>query len=59
MRDFSSRGFGYQPGSPNYVEGEPSQYPLTAINYRRKCLDDGFACISNPNTGDLNELGRA
>jgi hypothetical protein len=47
-----------QPGTPNYVEGEPPTYPLVAINYREKCLNDGFARIGFPNTGDLNELGR-
>ena len=47
-----------QPGTPNYVEGEPPQYPLIQINYREKCLNDGFARIGYPNTGDLNDLGR-
>ncbi len=47
-----------QPGSLNYVEGEPPKYPLVEINYREKCLNDGFARIGYPNTGDLNELGR-
>lgn len=47
-----------QPGTPNYVEGEPPQYPLVKINYRVKCLEDGFARIGYPNTGDLNERGR-
>ena len=47
-----------QPGNPNYVEGEPPKYPLVEINYREKCLNDGFARIGYPNTGDLNEPGR-
>ncbi len=47
-----------QPGTPNYVEGEPPTYPLVAINYREKCLNEGFARIGYPNTGDLNDLGR-
>jgi hypothetical protein len=48
-----------EPGTPNYVEGEPPKFPLTIINYRGQCLEDGFARIGYPNTGDLNELGRA
>lgn len=47
-----------QPGTPNYVEGEPPTYPLVQINYREKCLIEGFARIGYPNTGDLNELSR-
>ena len=47
-----------QPGTPNYVEGEPPLYPLVEINSREKCLTEGFARIGYPNTGDLNELGR-
>jgi hypothetical protein len=46
-----------QLGTPNYFEGEPPQYPLVKINYRLKCLTDGFARIGYPNTGDLKDLG--
>jgi hypothetical protein len=46
-----------QPGTPNYVEGEPPQYPLVQINYRQKCIREGFARIGYPNTGDLRQLG--
>jgi len=46
-----------KPVTPNYVDGEPPTYPLVAINYREKCLNDGFARIGYPNTGDLKELG--
>jgi hypothetical protein len=42
-----------QPRTHNYVHGEPPIYPRTAINYREKCLRDGFARIGYPNTGDL------
>ena len=48
-----------QPSSPNYVKGEPPLYPKNEINYRIKCLNEGFARIGYPNTGnlDLNEFG--
>jgi hypothetical protein len=46
-----------EPGSSNYVAGEPPKFPLNLINYREKCLNEGFARIGYPNTGDLNELG--
>jgi hypothetical protein len=47
-----------EPGTSNYVEGEPPKFPLTLINYREKCLFDGFARIGYPNTGDLMDIGR-
>ncbi|HYE67302.1 MAG TPA: hypothetical protein VEA58_01750 [Anaerovoracaceae bacterium] len=43
-----------EPGTPNYVVDEPPLFPNTWINYREKCLSDGFARIGYPNTGNLN-----
>lgn len=42
---------------PNYVPGEPPEYPETKHNYRAKCLSEGFARIGWPNTGDLHQPG--
>lgn len=44
------------PYSPDYVPGEPPEYPKTYYNYREKCLEEGFARIGWPNTGDLREI---
>jgi hypothetical protein len=41
------------PKSLDYVAGEPPKYPKKEYNYRLKCLDEGFARIGWPNTGNL------
>jgi hypothetical protein len=46
-----------QPSTPNYVPGEPPDYPVTKFDYRGKCLAEGFARIGWPNTGDLRNMG--
>jgi hypothetical protein len=43
------------PYSPDFVPGEPPTYPKTAYDYREKSLEEGFARIGWPNTGDLRE----
>jgi hypothetical protein len=47
-----------QPNTPNYVEGEPPDYPSVKICYRKECLNKGFARIGYPNTGDLKDPER-
>ncbi len=42
-----------QPNTTNYVSGEPPEYPEVKINYRYKCLKEGFARFGYPNVGDL------
>jgi hypothetical protein len=42
-----------EPGTPNYVPGEPPQYPKKDFNYYKECLQDGFARIGWPNSGPL------
>ena len=44
-----------EPGTPNYVAGESFLFLNTLINYREKCLREGFARIGYLNTGNLNE----
>lgn len=44
------------PNKPDYVKGEPPEYPKEEYNYRLKCLHDGFARIGWPNTGDLSQI---
>jgi hypothetical protein len=48
------------PSTPDYVPGEPHLFPKPNINYREKCLLDGFARVGWPNAGDLknNYVGR-
>lgn len=45
------------PMTPDFVPGEPPMFPETYHNYRQKCLDDGFARLGWPNTGDLRQPG--
>lgn len=42
-----------EPGSKLFVFGEPPTFPRREFNYRRECLEGGFARIGWPATGDL------
>ncbi|MCC6740105.1 MAG: hypothetical protein IT452_13745 [Planctomycetia bacterium] len=46
-----------EPGTPNYVQGEPPTFPERSFDYRKKCLEEGFARVGWPNAGDLRRPG--
>ena len=44
-----------EPGTSLHMDGEPPAFPARKFNYRKECLDKGFARVGWPGTGDLRE----
>jgi len=45
------------PSSHLFIPGEPPNYPDTAFDYTQTCLQEGFARVGWPATGDLRQSG--
>jgi hypothetical protein len=47
--------FHNNPSNKFYIQGEPPKFPKKTFNYQKECLEDGFARVGHPGTGDLRD----